>query len=109
MKRLHNDILQVRIRYSLDDVEKILFKFTQGSKLLFFRYPSEKAFRKSEKEDVVCMRWSRDETGMFDDVQYVEMDSMVKLNGSDINPRTAVKKFKMSRTLFTPEELMDFD
>lgn len=104
MKRLTNFLLPVEIGMDLTDVESIRFKFAQGIKSLVFDYPSAKVTRPGS-ENVLLLRWSVQDTAIFESGKKLEMDTFIKIIGSDENPWTDIVSVIMDRTLFTPEEV----
>lgn len=108
MKKLTNFLLPIEIGINLDDVKSIIFKFQQGQKTMKFEYPSVRATRK-ENENIVLLRWTAADTMAFDTGRIVELDTFIRLFGSEENPWTAIAAVTMDRTLFTPEEVGAFD
>ena len=104
MKRVTNAILPIRIKnVSLSDIRKCLFKFKQDDHEVIFTYPSDRVV--VIDEDVVGLKWSVEETEMFNSQQKVAYDTVIWLTGTDQNPETAVGYFYMMPSLFTKEEV----
>ena len=98
MKRVTNAILPIRIKnVLLSDIRKCLFKFKQDEHEIIFTYPSDRVVVISE--DVVGLKWTVDETEMFNSQQNVAFDTMIWLTGTDQNPETNVSYFYMMASL----------
>ena len=104
MKRLTNFLLPVEIGMDLDDVKSVKFKFQQYGKTLTFEYPSAKAYRKGS-ENVVLLKWTLQDTLLFEPGRKMEMDTFITLNDSEENPWTEIVSVNMDRTLFVLEEV----
>ena len=104
MKRVTNAILPIRIKnVSLSDIRKCLFKFKQDEREIIFTYPSDRVV--VIDKDVVGLKWTVEETEMFNSQQKVAFDAMIWLTGTDQNPETNVSYFYMMPSLFTKEEV----
>lgn len=104
MKRVTNAILPVRIKsVSLSDIRKCLFKFKQDEHEIIFTYPSDRVV--VIDKDIVGLKWTVEETAMFNSQQKVAFDAMIWLTGTDQNPETNVSYFYMMPSLFTKEEV----
>ena len=104
MKRVTNAILPIRIKnVLLSDIRKCLFKFKQDEREIIFTYPSDRVVVISE--DIVGLKWTVEETEMFNSQQKVAFDTMIWLTGTDQNPETNVSYFYMMPSLFTKEEV----
>ena len=104
MKRVTNAILPIRIKnVLLSDIRKCLFKFKQDEHEIIFTYPSDRVV--VIDEDIVGLKWTVEETAMFNSQQKVAFDTMIWLTGTDQNPETNVSYFYMMPSLFTKEEV----
>ena len=104
MKRVTNAILPVRIKgVSLSDIRRCLFKFKQDKHEIIFTYPSDRVV--VIDEDTIGLKWTVEQTAMFNSQQKVAFDTMIWLTGTDQNPETNVSYFYMMPSLFTKEEV----
>lgn len=101
MKQGLNLLLEVEVKINLDLVEMIEFIMQQDSKEMTFTYPSEKAFRQG---DIICLKFTRDESYYFDPSTYIEMDTRITLIDSEYQPETSLVTTQISRTLFKEVE-----
>lgn len=108
MKQGTNSVMGVRIVGDLTDLEKALFKFTQGSNHITFEYPSEKAMLDSVEPNVINLYWSNSDTFMFEAGKPMYMDTLIKYYGMDSTPETPIKEIVMSPTLFRQMEVKQF-
>lgn len=107
MKQGTKFALTVDVGINLDDVEKIIFKFSQGNENIKFNYPADETTSRVENTNSITLVWSIENTYKFNTKIPVEMDTFISMIGSDLNPDTEIKKFILDRTLFTKEELND--
>lgn len=104
MKQGLNCVLPVEIEYTrIDDAKHVDFIFTQGTAArLLFHYPSSKVKKQGNK---FLLRWTYEETYMFDPRKHVHLDTRITMKDSDFNPQTKIACFRMSPTLFTQYEV----
>ena len=108
MKRGTNQVMGIRIKDGLADVDKILFKFSQGNKSILFKYPSEKAAADSKEADVVNLLWTYKDTYIFEAGKTIYLDTLIRMKDTNTTPEVPIKELVMSDTLFREVEVGDF-
>ena len=103
-----NFIMTVNVNYDLDKVDKITFKFMQkyNDRSVIFTYPSDKAVRTEDNR--IVLKWDAKTAFIFSSNGEIEMDTLIDLKDSDLNPETNIVSLKMDRTLFTLKEVEEF-
>jgi hypothetical protein len=108
MKQGTNQILGIRIKDGLENVDEILFKFVQGNKAIVFKYPSENTALDSAETDVIDLYWTYKDTYMFEAGKPIYLDTLIKMKGTQTTPEVPIKELIMSPTLFRQIEVGEF-
>lgn len=108
MKRGTNQVMGIRIKDGLADVDKILFKFSQGNKSILFKYPGEKAAADREDPDVVNLLWTYKDTFTFEAGKTIYLDTLIRMKNTNTTPEVPIKEMVMAPTLFREAEVGDF-
>lgn len=108
MKQGNNQIMGIRFKEGLNNVETILFKFVQGNRSLTFKFPSENTAIDREEENVIDLLWTYKDTYMFEADKTIYLDTLVKMKNSNTTPEIPIKELTMSPTLFRQMEAGEF-
>lgn len=100
MKQGIHMLLPVEIDFDLNEVKRIEFIIRQKNTELVFEYPSARAQRRSDEENIVDLEFTEDETWLFSPTVPAELDTRLHLIDSPYNPETVPVRFDVHRTLF---------
>ncbi len=102
MKQGIHQRMRVEFDTVLDNVQRIEFRFQQGTARRDVLYPSAQAER-VEGQNAVDIDWMAEDTAAFRAGALVMLDTRITMVGSRVNPETGIVSFYIADTLFDKE------
>ena len=102
MKQGIHQRMRVEFDVAMDNVQRVEFRFQQGTVRRDVLYPSTQAER-VEGQNAVDIDWTAEDTAAFRAGTLIMLDTRITMAGSRINPETSIASFCIADTLFEKE------
>lgn len=97
-------VMTVELDFSLDNADKVQFKFQQKDAFVKFVWPSTNAARVAGTNKI-NLTWSADDAFKLRGNEKVYMDTLISPKNSSTNPETEIVELYLKDTLFSKEEV----